>query len=277
MHFTASDRASLMLSSLSSYTAPFASEFPHPVPPLPIILATLSAQPQLFSKIVPSADHRGMYLEVLLWLLQRDLVMMLHVRIRIIATKAIKEKVLVARKKDVEEKRERQRQATGENDEGQDGLIAAEDGSDSDSDAVEGEMERQQMDGSKGRTAPDSPGIDIAFVASSPEVGRMNQRRASHPHLRQGSFQMNSPTLLQSFSGDGSDSDEEESESSSELGSDAEVEGACDLEESVIANPARATPTERRWLEAMMEGKDEDARRLFEKYVKWFEVTVNVC
>ncbi|KAG8892911.1 hypothetical protein FRC01_013885, partial [Tulasnella sp. 417] len=256
---------------LSTHTAAFAAGFPHPVPPLPAILATLSSQPQSFDKIVPLAEHRPMYTEVLIWLLQRDLVMMLHVRIRIIATKAIKERVLVARKKEVEEKREKQRQATEELEDGQDARAITGDGNDSDSDPDEEGMEEQQNNNARERAAPDSPGIDIAFIASSPEVGRVNQRRSSHPHLRQDSFQMNSPGFRRPYSGDSSESEEEESESSSELESDSELEGAGELEASIIANPARATATERRWLEAMMEGKDEDTRRMFEKLYVYFD------
>ncbi|KAG9015078.1 hypothetical protein FRB90_004886 [Tulasnella sp. 427] len=242
--------------ALSYYTTAFAEVFPSPVPPLPTILAMLSTQPQSFSKIVPSSDHRPMYTEVLIWLLQRDLVMMLHVRIRIVATKGIKEKALVSRRKELEEKHKRRRQTSEEYED------AREEASDSDDDE-----ETQQKNGAKGRTAPESPGIDIAFIASSPEVARMNQRRASHPHLRQGSYQMNSPGLRQQFNEDDSKEEEEESEESSELESDSELDGANDLEDSIIANPGRATPTERRWLEAMVEGKDSNLGKLFEKFV----------
>ncbi|KAG9049382.1 hypothetical protein FS837_010436 [Tulasnella sp. UAMH 9824] len=255
---------------LSSYTTAFATAFPPPVPPLPAILATLSSQPQSFSKIVPSADHRPMYTEVLIWLLQRDLVVMLHVRIRIVATKAIKEKVLMARKKEVEEKRERQRQATEELDDGQDAQATTGDKNDNGSNSDEEEMDEQQSNYVRGTAASDSPGIDIAFIASSPEVGRVNQRRSSYPHLRQDSFQINSPGFRRPYGGDSSGS-EEESESSSELESDSELDGAGELEESIIANPARATATERRWLEAMTEGKDEEVRRLFEKLYVYFD------
>jgi Nitrogen Permease regulator of amino acid transport activity 3 len=76
---------------LASYSASFASEFPH-LPPLPVMLSRL-AEPRTFSSVIPSTVSRSqqpLYLDALIWLLKADLVIQMHVFVRVIARPTIK-------------------------------------------------------------------------------------------------------------------------------------------------------------------------------------------
>ncbi|KDQ18776.1 hypothetical protein BOTBODRAFT_170785 [Botryobasidium botryosum FD-172 SS1] len=91
---------------LQELTTIFSRAFPS-VPLLPELLSTLSSSHRPFSSIVPSRDHRTLFFDVLIWLLKRDLLVMLHVHVRIVATADIKRRVRDARKREEEDARRR--------------------------------------------------------------------------------------------------------------------------------------------------------------------------
>ncbi|EJT99459.1 hypothetical protein DACRYDRAFT_110180 [Dacryopinax primogenitus] len=68
----------------------FSRAFPT-LPHLATILSSLSLSPVPFSSIVPASKDRPLYLEALIWLLKRNLLQMMHVRVRLIAPQELKE------------------------------------------------------------------------------------------------------------------------------------------------------------------------------------------
>lgn len=232
-------QTSLPYLSLADYAAQFAKAFPPSVPSLFALLASLSSSHQAFSNIVPSpSDDRPLYTDVLTWLLQRDLLVMLHVRIRIVATTAIKERVRRARRR--EQKEKRRRLLNGEGDDDDDEELSDE----------------RSSDDEDYRSASNSPEVGN----SSPDTGRSRRRRSrsasdARTHVEHSGSQDSGADL------DADDLVEEE-----EL--DYEGEGEeDDTEPSLIPNPARATRLQRRWLEAMMDGKSDTACHDFSRCV----------
>lgn len=177
-----------------------------------------------------------MFTEVLIWLLQRDLLNMLHVRVRIIATADIKRLVWTRRSREKEEKMEEWRR---------DNESSSEEGPGSGSDELsDGRPHTHQ------RKSSDSPGIDITFEASSPEITRAAEKKRQ---------------IFRSAASEGSEDSEYESDWDG-AGFDGEDWGTWEeLEDSIIAAPAKATRMERRWLDAMREGKEPSLQRAFER------------
>jgi nitrogen permease regulator 3-like protein len=145
-------------------------------------------------------------------MLRRDMLITLHLRIRVIATHEIKLRVRLAR-----EHRRREHQIRA----------------------------REAMEGSFMSSA--SGGSEF-----EPEKNGMLFARRSQ-------------------SGEDEEGDGEEDEEGG-IGDDSGWETGDDdsLWPSVIPDPSRATPRQRRWLTAMSEGKDPQIARRFEQCVFWF-------
>lgn len=78
--------------SIASYSAQFQQLFPSLLP-FPAFMAKLSSAPQPFKAMLPanaSSDVRSVYLECLLWLLRQDLLVQVHMRVRIFARREVK-------------------------------------------------------------------------------------------------------------------------------------------------------------------------------------------
>ncbi|SNX87285.1 uncharacterized protein MEPE_05995 [Melanopsichium pennsylvanicum] len=67
----------------------WAQTFPD-LAPLPVLLSQLSSSCKALSALFPARHQRELALDVLLWLLRREVVVKMHVRLRLIATEAIK-------------------------------------------------------------------------------------------------------------------------------------------------------------------------------------------
>ncbi|KAG8859521.1 hypothetical protein FRB96_004405 [Tulasnella sp. 330] len=232
--------------SLTEHAQAFSKFFPPSIPSLYTILSTLSSSYQAFSNIVPNPDDRPIYTEVLIWMLRRDLLVMLHVRVRIVATAEIKEKVWLGRRREEKERRRKLRLERGSAGDHRDG---------SGSGSTSGSEDTDEQDAYRStRNGSESPDVDK--VMSSPEASVYQYRRhrrqtsSGHSHLRHASVE-----------DDGSDAVEEEEEIDF-----SDWDGEDSLEPSVITKPSRATRMERKWLEAMMEGKSESACQKFERY-----------
>ncbi|MCO5565865.1 hypothetical protein L7F22_019540 [Adiantum nelumboides] len=73
------------------------------LPPLPSFLATLSSALKPFSMQINRRDQRQLCLDALIWLLRHEIVVQMHVRLRLVANESCKRKAAIAR----EEERER--------------------------------------------------------------------------------------------------------------------------------------------------------------------------
>lgn len=88
----------------------FGAQFSHPeVPSLPKILSivsspTVSTKSHFFASVVKSKELIPMYHDVVSWMLKRDLLIILHLRIRVVATVEIKERVWAKRQEKLRRK-----------------------------------------------------------------------------------------------------------------------------------------------------------------------------
>ncbi|KAJ7591166.1 nitrogen permease regulator of amino acid transport activity 3-domain-containing protein [Mycena floridula] len=85
---------------LSQLAVDFEKDFSHPsIPSLPEILATISQSTSkqgdnhFFASVVRSKELIPLYHDVVLWMLKRDMLITLHLRIRVIATQELKSRV----------------------------------------------------------------------------------------------------------------------------------------------------------------------------------------
>ena len=67
----------------------WAQTFPD-VAPLPVFLSQLSSSSRALSTLFPARHQRELALDVLIWLLRREVVVKMHIRLRLIATEAVK-------------------------------------------------------------------------------------------------------------------------------------------------------------------------------------------
>jgi hypothetical protein len=216
-----------ILDRLSEYAQRFAKMFPSSVPSLLALLSSLSETPQAFRALVPSPDHRLLFTSVLIWLLQNDLLVLLHVRIRIFASEKIKARVLEIRRKHVAERRAKVER----------------------SEAVT-HTERKNVDYATSQD-PFNFGTNQAFSPTTARSTRQSHQEISGDRRRTDS----DPALDDDSEDEGGDFDE------------SDLDDPAVAEESIICDPSRATRVERMWLEAMKEGKDSFIRKMFEKSV----------
>lgn len=79
------------------------------LPPLPSFLATLSSGLKPFSMQINRRDQRQLCLDALIWLLRHEIVVQMHVRLRLVANESCKRKAAIAR--DQERERIRKKRA----------------------------------------------------------------------------------------------------------------------------------------------------------------------
>ncbi|KAG2018149.1 hypothetical protein CC2G_007599 [Coprinopsis cinerea AmutBmut pab1-1] len=102
--------------SLSTLSHQFNQQFNHPaIPSLPRILAAISyslaqqSNNHFFAAVVQRKELIPMYHDVVLWMLKRELLITLHLRIRIVVTPEIKQRVWRRRQRELVRKRDRER------------------------------------------------------------------------------------------------------------------------------------------------------------------------
>jgi hypothetical protein len=180
-----------------------------------------------------------MFQEVVRWMLQRDLLVTLHLRVRIVVPASLKARV-----------RHRREELRGN---------------------------RWRTDDSfrprRHRARADSGGSEGDFGLFD-ELPWYTRRAPGSQHNGSSIREVIEPPILE----EGIELDEEIDEDEGEESSD-EVEAASrgeeedeeeedsDNETSILADPGRATAAQRRWLQAMSEGKDELVTRRFDKFV----------
>ncbi|CBQ73397.1 conserved hypothetical protein [Sporisorium reilianum SRZ2] len=74
---------------LGALSRVWAHAFPD-VAPLPVFLSQLSSSSRALSALFPARHQRELALDVLVWLLRHDVVVKMHIRLRLIATEAVK-------------------------------------------------------------------------------------------------------------------------------------------------------------------------------------------
>lgn len=183
-----------------------------------------------------------MYHDVVLWMLKRDMLITLHLRVRVVATRRLKIRVRYERDQ------ARARKAGGT--------------TDWERSALRQELEVDDIDGSNSSSIP--------WLALSPKAARRHSRRQSNESLRS---QMSELVIKESEDEDGSDdrgherrtTDEDTSSGLDDPGSGWDTAEDF-LGPTMISDPGRATPLQRRWLSAMSEGKAPLLAKRFQLY-----------
>jgi len=184
-----------------------------------------------------------MYHDVVLWMLKRDMLVTLHLRIRIVATRKLKIRVRIAKENALAKKAG----GTGMREHFRSGL-------------------RQELEAAGG----DSDDLDLSPLYGTPYLSP--SPRAARRYSRRGSSE-----LLPTEEIDETDEiQNSRSATSDQEGSDEpdDVDSGWDTAEdhllpSMISDPGRATPMQRRWLAAMSNGKEPEIVKRFQLSVKF--------
>jgi hypothetical protein len=187
-----------------------------------------------------------MFYDVIRWMLQRELLVTLHLRVRIVVPAALKARV---------HRRWEEMRETGWQTE---------------------EEDRFRERGHKART--DTVGSDGDFGLFDSSGWYARRGPGSQSNVANMGEVIGPPILEEGIQLD-EELEEEELEEEEEVApaeaeaagrmedSDETEEGYEDRDTSILADPGRATSVQRRWLQAMSEGKDEQVTRRFDQYV----------
>lgn len=182
-----------------------------------------------------------MYHDVVLWMLKRDMLITLHLRVRVVATRQLKIRVRYERDQ------ARARKAGGT--------------ADWERSALRQELEVDDIDGSNSSSIP--------WLALSPKAARRHSRRQSNESLRS---QMSELVIKESEDEDSGNGGHERRTTDEDTSSGLDDPGSgWDTAEdflgpTMISDPGRATPLQRRWLSAMSEGKAPLLAKRFQLY-----------
>jgi len=184
------------------------------------------------------------YHDVVLWLLKRDLLITLHLRIRVVATRELKIRVKTARDMKLGLKN---------------GVLRR-----------RSTAEEYTFDEEYPSTASERQ--TSFFLKSSSKAAQNFARRMSSSHSRQS--EISELNFNEYAVDDDSDSHNDSEPDAEDSGWDTSEDPLCP---SMIPEPGKAKPTQRRWLSAMSEGKDPVIARRFDacvvtetyKYVYW--------
>ncbi|KAI0787437.1 nitrogen permease regulator of amino acid transport activity 3-domain-containing protein [Fomes fomentarius] len=281
-------------SPLAALSAEFADRFSEAggVPPLPKLLALISTATQthkqstnqhFYATVVHSKELIPLYSDVVLWMLRRDLLIRLHLRIRIIATEALKKRVRQRWEEHAMRKRSRSRArkigrgrergaTTDSFDRGR--------GRRGDVDVDMGMHGAADMDDKAGgpvlETVSESSPVEY-WVSLSPKTARKQARSQRALDDDGGDVTRDEKGKGEGEDGRGREKGEEvDEELFSSSADEAKWEeyyqnGGNDNIASMISDPARATPLERRWLAGMSEGRDPHIVRRFERIHQYFD------
>lgn len=238
---------------LGDLSAEFSRTFKHPsIHPLPRLLSQITSsssgqqsQKHFYASVVRSEELIPIFTEVVIWLLKKDLLVTLHLRIRVVVTPELKVVVREEMKKRREKKSERDKEREKEK---------------------EGGKEEDTLSGT--HPPPDRSPEDY-FLRMSPKTARRHTRKLSlsYSHKSHSSAD-EKERLSQNGSGfeyeeEDEDVDVEDDDSASMVSDDS---GSPEWDRSsIICDPARATRLERAWLDAMSIGQDEHIVKRFEK------------
>ncbi|KAG5340895.1 hypothetical protein C0989_012647 [Termitomyces sp. Mn162] len=238
--------------SLTELSAEFDDQFDHPsVPTLSAILAKISSSVSkqtdnhFFASVVQNKDLIPMYHDIVLWMLKRDMLITLHLRIRVVATQKVKLKVRLAREKTLARKAGTQHYHRR-------GLLH--------------ELE----------SADDDDELNLSPPSTTPWLPL--SPRTAHRHSRHQSDESGRQEKTTSHEADDYGTGDRERRGTDEDASD-ELDGPDSgwdtaedhLRPSMISDPGRATLLQRRWLAAMSEGKDPSIVKRFQLISQYFD------
>ncbi|KAI0768004.1 nitrogen permease regulator of amino acid transport activity 3-domain-containing protein [Trametes elegans] len=244
---------------LATLSAEFARTFADKdVPALPKLLSMISTASHkqtanhLFATVVQSKDRIPLYSEVVLWMLKRDLLIRLHLRIRIVATEGLKRHV----REQWEERRTRKRSRSRARD--------IQHGRQPSTDRGHGEGSNEKV-GLGLDTVNESSPVEN-WVSMSPKTARKQARKMSPEPIVE-------PLRRHVYDDDKADVDEDFLSSSADEAKWQEYyrTGGNDNISTMISDPARASPPERKWLAAMSEGKEPHIADLFKRIHQYFD------
>jgi nitrogen permease regulator 3 len=278
---------------MTELTADFAKTFTT-LPPLPVIFSRLSSSPDnFFETVVKSKENIAIYQNVIIWLLKRGLLVMLHMRFRLIATPTLKQLVAETRR-ELRTAREHQRVYQQRMTRGRRRKSSAENHSGSPSGSRSRSLLRsaalpghdeEVVEDESGEDAPFSPISQSSIHISRDIVQRRSFRsppsvddydtRGSRveltPEHRQRHRRFSDTSSLMSrvrmrkLWNQELDGQRDGDGYSMESESESDPDDPDDLEaSSLISNPERATPKERRWLRGMALGKNPVVAKRFE-------------
>ncbi|KAF7424382.1 hypothetical protein PC9H_009689 [Pleurotus ostreatus] len=237
---------------LSTLSAEFSKDFASTsVPPLPQILAIISnsaskqSENHFFATVVRDKAQIPLYHNVVLWMLKRDLLHTLHLRIRVVATRELKARVKADWARHLESKRLRKGRRSRNQSFVQD---------------VDNQYRSSELQ------------QGISWLSLSPKSARRYSRRKASNESRQS--KLSELIIPEAFDEDldihdrdddvDPELDEEDEEDEDEVAADENGSEQQHPWSSMINDPGTATPLERRWLAAMSEGKDPRIARRFE-------------
>ncbi|TBU50380.1 nitrogen permease regulator of amino acid transport activity 3-domain-containing protein [Dichomitus squalens] len=266
-------------SPLATLSEEFSKRFAQAdVPLLPKLLAMISTATHkqttnhFYATVVKSKEYIPLYVDVVLWMLKRDLLIRLHLRIRIIATEELKKRVRQSWEEHVARKRSRSRPHSISRT-----RASRRRGSESNSRDLGREDDTGEKAGLNLETVSESSPVEY-WVSLSPKTMRKQTRRGADEHGK--------PADGAREEGDGEEEDTERHEREKHDDLDEEFlsssadetkweeyyqNGGNDNIPSMISDPARATPLERRWLAGMSEGKEPHIVRRFERIHQYFD------
>ncbi|CAL1716895.1 unnamed protein product [Somion occarium] len=233
------------------------------VPPLPKLLSMITAPTDdqtanhFYANVVKSKESIPVYHDVVAWLLKHDLLISLHLYIRIVATHEMKDNMALKRSRALEKRRK-------------DFESCSDDGP---SDAGEKlmQMGAKEIPRDKGAVSESSP-VDY-WVSMSPKSARRQTRHLSPapapPHPQDDHSTSQGPSSV-SEKGYG-DMDEEDEEEDPEEAIFREFDASYgDIRPTIITEPGRATALENIWLAIMSEGKDPQIVSRFQQINQYF-------
>ena len=195
-----------------------------------------------FASVVRSKEFIPMYHDVILWMLKRDMIVSLHLRVRLVATSDLKARVRDERNRKMMKNFARRSHRSNPRSTSHDGAT----------------LNVEEF-------SPNTLSRNATFFLSPKTARRFARSKDSD---RSGISELD-------FRGaDETEEDALESEVDSNSEPDEEDSGwdttEDDVGPSMIDDPGKATPMQRRWLSAMSEGKAFAIARRFEKYIRSF-------
>ncbi|KAG1882137.1 nitrogen permease regulator of amino acid transport activity 3-domain-containing protein [Suillus subluteus] len=215
------------------------------ISPLPTLMATISnsnskqADNHFFATVVQSKDLISLYHEVVLWMLKHDLLITLHLHVRVVTTAELKVHVRQAHERKLERRA---------------------------SHHLHGRRRSSRRGDHGVGDAHEHPRVNMPWLSLSPNAARQYPRRSIDSGQSKPSDISGSILLEDAEDVFDEISEEDSGEENVGWGSSEDT-----LEPSIISDPGTASPLERKWLAAMSEGKDEYIARRFALINQYFD------
>ncbi|KAG6894711.1 hypothetical protein C0992_005016 [Termitomyces sp. T32_za158] len=240
----------IVLIRLAELSVEFDSQFNHPsVPTLPVILAKISSsiskqsENHFFASVVQNKGLVPMYHDIIQWMLKRDMLITLHLRIRVVATHRVKLKVRLAREKALAKIAGTQHYDRG--------LLL--------------ELESADDDDEHNSSSPST----THWMPLSPRTAHRHSRHQSdESRYRKTNYGGTDGYGTGDSERRGTDEDVSDELDDPDSGWDTTEDH---LRPSMISDPGRATLLQRRWLAAMSEGKDPVIAKRFQLINQYFD------